>query len=311
LTIALTSATFGLIGSKVGVVLSTTKGLKMSRGLEEFNAAIEATNLIIPNKDVLIQNFDKIVARVIKFGKLNEIKWKGKEGKPDNITQHIRIYLHVYSWFAAESQEYRKDIANKVVTINPRVAWLPELVALQRSLAEDNDNKEEIFRHKIQIWRKDRKLPQGDGKYGYIEITDQGVDDSFREDEHEAIADVDDAPREVDRVAEKAKPVVNFVELFAKASTVEDAYKIMKERYDAESDGDTKELIVKEYRAAKDRIVGKMISTYKDPVEAARTFAAKYYAKEPQKHAELIEYGEMVARSRKESVEEEEDNIPF
>lgn len=286
----------------------------MSRGLEEFNAAIEATNLIIPNKDVPIQNFDKVIARIIKFGKLNEIKWKGKDGKPDNVTQHIRLYLHVYSWFSAESQDYRKDIAGKVVTVNPRVAWLPELVSLQRSLSEQTDDKEEIFRHKIQIWRKDRKLPQGDGKYGYIEVSDEGIDGSFREDEHESVVDVDDNPREVDRVvtpaAKPQAPTRSYVDVFAKSSSVEEAYKVMKEFYDAEDDSTTKEQIVKEYRAAKDRIVGKMIEIHKDPVETAKLYAAKYYAKEPNRHAELLEYAEMIVRSRR-AERAEDDDVPF
>lgn len=281
----------------------------MSRGLEEFNAAIAATNLIIPNKDVPIQNFDKVVARVIKFGKLNEIKWKGKDGKPDNITQHIRVYLHVYSWFSAESQDYRKDIANKVVTVNPRVAWLPELVSLQRNLEEQFDNKEELFRHKIQIWRKDRKLPQGDGKYGYIEISDEGIDNNFRDDEHESVVDVDDSPREVDRTT--AQTPKQRVDLFAKCSSVEDAYKVMKEHYDQEDDTAAKDKILADYRSAKDRIVGSLISTYKDPIDAARTFGAKYYSKEPAKQAEILEYAEMIVRSRREERAEDNDDVPF
>lgn len=282
----------------------------MSRGLESFNAAVEATNLIVPNKDVQIQNFDKISARIIKFGKLNEIKWKGKEGKPDNITQHIRLYLHVYSWFSAESQGYRTNLVNTVITVNPRVAWLPELVALQRSLEEQTGEKEEFFRHKIEILRKDRKMTTGDGRYGYIEVKDDGVDSNFTEGDEESIADVEDstynAESEVDRVESKK----NIALLFSSCATVEEAYKVMKENHEASTDAEEKDKIIKEYRKSKDRIIGKLIEINKDPIEAAKTYSAKYYAKEPNKHAELAEYAEIVARSHRAS-EMPTDDLPF
>lgn len=281
----------------------------MSRGLEEFNAAIAATNMIVPNKDIPIQNYDRVSCRIIKFGKLNEIKWKGKDGKPDNVTQHIRIYLHVYSWFSAESQQNRTDIANKVVTINPRVAWLPELVALQRGLEEQYGDKEELFRHKIQILRKDRKLPQGDGKYGYMEVVDDGVDSSFRDNEHESVADVDDAPRETDRIETVKTPT--FKDRLFACKTVEEAYKVMKSEYDSISDPEKQSEIGKEYKSAKDRIVCSLIVASGDSgqyVDTAKALIAKYYAKEPNKHAEILEYAHQVASTQ---VAAGDEDLPF
>ena len=277
----------------------------MSRGLEELNAAISATNMVIPTKDIPILGYDKIVCRIIKFGKMNEMKWKGKDGKPDNTTQHIRVYIHVYSFFEAVKQDFRKDLENKVITVNPRVAWLPEMVALQRALEEDSGDKEELFRHKVQIFRRDKKNPNGEGNFGYLEFSDLGLDDTFRDDDHETIVEVHDRPREVDHV-EEFKQEPSFSEKLKTTTTVEDANKLAKQYYDSESNTDKQAGILKEYRVHRDLLIEKMVATSANKMEVANQLAAKYYSKEPKKAAELLETAKSLS-----GTEDSEEDIPF
>ena len=298
----------------------------MSRGVDLLNAAVAVTNMIVPNSDIQILNFDKVVCRVIKFGKLNEITWKGKEGKADNTTQHIRIYVKVDSWFSAESQGERGDIEGKIVTINPRVAWLPEVVALQRALEESTGDKDAFFHHKITLLRKDRKLPSGDGRYGYIEVTDNGIVSGIDESEHLKIVESDDyeneEPTQPKAVQQKPAPVTQAQaqatraqassDMYAKCTTVEDAFGIMKKAYADESDGEKKLAIATGYRKTKDLLIAEAIKASPEPLVMAGVLNSKYYSKEQVKQDDLLAFAKSILQSRSaKSTELLEDDVPF
>jgi hypothetical protein len=320
-------------------IFIVTKGIKMSRGIDELNAAVAATNMIVPNSDLQILNFDKIQGRIIKFGKLNEINWKGKEGKPDNTTQHIRIYIKVDSFFCAEEQSFNEEVAGKVITINPRVAWLPEVVALQRSLEESTGNKDALFHHKIVLWRKDRKLSTGDGRYGYLEVQDKGIDSNVDENEHERIIEPDyeriDRDDNEPKAQAKPVPVQNKpapvtaapavvatqanADMYKSCPTVEDAFKLMKVKYAEEQDDEKKKGIAAGYRYKKDQLIAESIKGSSEPMALAQVLNGKYFAKEQNKQEDLLAFARSIVESRSRPAPgmsangfmEEEDDVPF
>ena len=317
----------------------------MSRGLEVLEEAIQAVGIFVPSDDYRFEKFDKIECRVIKFGDRNKVNYKEKgtpgekNYKPGNTTENIRMYLHVYSWFEAATQSFFEDRKNKTLKINPQVAWLTDFVKNQKSLAEDTKRKDEIFRHKLELFRIDQKSDKSEGFYGFIKVTDQGVDSNFVEDDHENIIEekkedkkpndskTQENPKQDTNKSETTKTdssnkaennnsnaatnAIDYEALFAKQSSVEDAITAAKEALVGVTDKDKQKEISIIYRKHKDRIIAKQVSDSKDPMALAEELCKKYYPKEPEKQKELKEYAETVKEGMSDSDLGSEDDLPF
>lgn len=296
-----------------------------NRGLDELELAVEQQNLIVPGTDYNIGNHDKIDCRIIKFGSRNEKFWKGKDGKPDNTTLHIKTYIKVNSWFKAETQDHVGELPGQVILINPRVAWIPELVALQRSLAEETGDKGEIFKHNIEIFRNDKKNPKGEGHFGYLVVTDKGQADDFDDNELEYIKDAPQE-RETDRVVSKPTPTEDRpasktseqqkapqqkvqqakTNPFDGCETIESALQILRDLYDKSNPDQN---LVKQYKAKRALLLSDLVRESKTPVETAKTLSAKWLGKEPESAADLAEYGKTCEKNL--SNYDSDEDLPF
>ncbi len=271
----------------------------MSRGLEALKKAVVDCGVIVPTKDVFIGEFDKILCRIVKFGVLNTKVWpavEAKDGKPareaNNVDQ-LRIYIHCYSFFSAKEGKILEEHTNKVITLNPNVKWLSEVVALQEALQERFSDADRIFKHKIELWRKDRKVKNADFTFGYIEARDAGADPNYRAGEEDNIQDVDDEDDNMSSNATSSNTQVSntpsLKDRLVKCSTVEEAYAIVKPLLGSMT-VEQRDETLKVYNAAKRDIIMKICVESTDMVETAKTLGAKYYTKYPQEQSDLNEW---------------------
>lgn len=283
----------------------------MARGIEQLQRIVEEHNIIVPTKDIEIGNFDKITCRIIKFGKISEKHWPERTVngvvQPANTGTHLRVYIHCYEWFSAQAGKNLVDLHDTVITINPKIQWLGELVALQTELEEKTKDQSEVFKHRLVLNRKDRKNKYG-GPLGYIEVGDIGNDPNYVEGDENSVEDIDDEPAQTDQVPQTSNnsgPVTTVKTesntaaprhekvkaLMDACSTVEDAFKAMKPTYDASTDGEKKE-ILELYKVVKTKICMKTVSDAEPEkmVETAEFLNKKYFAKDPKTAAEFIEW---------------------
>lgn len=306
-----------------------------SRGLDTLLQAVADNNVIVPNKDVPIVNNDRFTCRIIKFGKVNDRKYKDDETGEESTSKCLRIYLHLYEFFSAEDAKIDDGMSNTVITINPKLQWLSEITATQVALEEMTGNKEEIFRHKFMLRRKDR-LSAANNKYGYIEVKDLGVDPLYddTDDTHERVADIDAVkPATVDnkpataavtsatgkkplpaqpasqattaeyteKLAAKSKEKSasdKCVELLAKATTIEQALEYIKPIYGAVDKADPERAkIMAMYTERKEELAKELIEAAGSDgcVAKALELTTKFFAKEPDKSRDLNKFAANIA----------------
>lgn len=177
-----------------------------ARGLDALLSLETDDKIIIPNKDVKIENFDKITCRIIKFGKKNQRDWKGDANSAPSTSTNLRIYLYVHEFHQASLGKPNPEYAETIITINPKVQWLGNLVAEQTKLAELTGNKEEIFRRKLVLRRADKKVADSTNTYGSIEVTDMNVDPTYNETQHTQVQSVDDETDGTKNIEPKTLP---------------------------------------------------------------------------------------------------------
>lgn len=290
------------------------------RGLDELDLAVQEGNIYVPNEHLQVALYDKIDCRIVKFGKRNEITWPAKDGKPANTTLHLPLYLKIYKWYSAEQQDELRDLRGKVITINPRTAWLSEVVALQRKLEEKHNNRLELFKHKVELFRKDRKMTTVDGSYGYIEVKDFGVDPAYDENELDRIVD---APKErdVDRTEEttKKKPETttnsstSAIEKINDCDNINDLISTLKKNYDQKNPD---KQLVSAYKKRRGEILKENVADSDEPAVTAQDLADKYLERDPKAWQELVDYGKDLANKRasletSSSDYDAEEDIPF
>lgn len=286
------------------------------RGIEQLQRIVEEHNIIVPTKDIEIGNFDRITCRIIKFGKISEKHWPERTVngvvQPANTGTHLRVYIYCYEWFSAQASKVINDLTNTVITINPKIQWLGELVALQTELEEKTKDQSEVFKHKLILNRKDRKNKYG-GPLGYIEVSDSGGDSNYVEGDEDTVEDIDDEPAQSSQVKQTSNnsgPVTTVKTesnsaaprhekvkaLMDACNEVEDAFKAMKPTYDASTDGEKKEILEMYNRRKTTIIMGKITELDQDKmVEAAQALVKKYFAKDKQRADEFMEWAEMQA----------------